>query len=89
MITLNARDRLPVGPGTPTTIDGESGTAYTWIPGDAPWTKVDFVLDGRQQLRKAVVTQTTDNIVLGSFWARPAPEARIDDPTGQPIVASP
>jgi hypothetical protein len=81
--------RLPVGPGTATTVDGEPGTAYVWVPKEEPWLRIEFTLDGRRQLRAARVSDAERGVEYLTMRARPAPDRPIVDPTDQPIVALP
>jgi hypothetical protein len=78
-VTLRPGVRLSVEPGQPTTIDGDPGTAYAWSPAEGPWLRADFVLDQRNQLRSATITDTARNQVLAEMTARPT-DARIERP---------
>jgi hypothetical protein len=78
-VTLRPGVRLSAEPGRPTTIDGEPGTAYVWSPAEDPWLRAEFVLDQRNQLRSAVVTDTARNEVIAEMSARPT-DARIQRP---------
>jgi hypothetical protein len=89
LVNFTKGTRLPVGPGTPTKVDGDSGTAYVWFEPDKPWLLVEFTLDERQQLRAVKVSDTEHNVVYYTMTARPAPEALIADPSDQPIVSMP
>jgi hypothetical protein len=78
-IVLRPGVRLRAEPGKPTTIDGEPGTAYVWSPAEDPWLRAEFVLDGRNRLRSATITDTVRNEVVGEFSARPT-DGRIQPP---------
>jgi hypothetical protein len=78
-VVLRPGVRLRAEPGTPTTVDGEPGTAYVWSPAEDPWLRAEFVLDGRNRLRSATITDTVRNEVVGEFSARPT-DARIQPP---------
>ena len=80
VVELRPGVRLTAEPGTPTTVDGEPGTAYVWSPVEAPWLRAEFVLDERNQLRSAKVTDTTNGDVIAEMSARPT-DAQIQRPT--------
>jgi hypothetical protein len=85
-LRLAAGNRLVVDPGTPVTLDnGDPGTAYVWVPEEAPWIRVDFTVDGQNRLRGGTVQDTARQKVNERLTLTPT-DRTVTDPTGQPVI---
>jgi hypothetical protein len=85
-LSLAAGNRLVVDPGTPVTLDnGDPGTAYVWVPEEAPWIRVDFTVDAQNRLRGGTVHDTARQKVNERLTLTPT-DRTVTDPSDQPVI---